>query len=101
MTRIARTIKLNEFSESLQEILRELCRRVGADPEALDYGPKETIEEEWFSLYSWTEEDEQNFMKWLEAYVYKNARKMGIPKNKTYVKRCVAWFSLYTWNMDR
>lgn len=92
-----RNIRLSNFSDPIQEILREMCRRVGADPEAFDYGPKENIEEEWFNLYTWTEEEDQEFMKWLEAYIYKNARKMGIPKNKTYVKRCTSWFNMYTW----
>ena len=58
-----------EFSESLIVILKEMCRRVGATYEDIDFE-----KEGWFREYEWTENEEEDFKKWLVNYLYNSTK---------------------------
>lgn len=89
------------MEKHLQKILREMCRRVGADFNEMDFR-----RENWFLDYTWKEEDEENFKEWLESYFRssKEAREeiMAIPsKNKNFIKEAVRMFILsYGWKTE-
>ena len=52
---------LKPINESqLKEILTEMCRRVGADYDKIDFK-----KEGWFRDYTWTEEEQEDFHQWL------------------------------------
>lgn len=53
--------------ESTEEILQEMCKRVGADYDSMNFeDPK------WFQKYEWTKEEEESFRLWLADYLLKN-----------------------------
>lgn len=52
---------LKPISEAqLKEIMLEMCRRVGADYDKIDFK-----KEGWFRDYTWTEEEQEDFHQWL------------------------------------
>lgn len=53
--------------EHTQEILAELCKRVGVDAKTFDFSKKE-----WYSEHEWTIEEEDNFRKWLGNFLRKH-----------------------------
>ena len=48
------------FNPSLEKVLREMCRRVGARYEDIDFS-----DPAWFLKYEWTESEEEDFINWL------------------------------------
>ena len=91
-----------KFSKYLVIILKEMCKRVGADYEDIYFS-----KEGWFSKYEWTEKEYDDFKDWLVNYLYKNneARKaiMEYPcKPKKRIKKVVDMFGLcYGWKFTR
>lgn len=55
------------MSKYLKLILEEMCQRVGADFEKIDF-KKPT----WFQDYVWTQEVENDFKEWLTKFLEKN-----------------------------
>lgn len=51
----------------LEEILKEMCNRVGADKATLD-----TSKPDWYWEYSWTEVQQEDFRKWLAEFLIAN-----------------------------
>ena len=53
-------------------IFKEMCRRVGADISAVEKGFVSSPEHDskWYTRYSWSEEEEMNFVEWLADYLY-------------------------------
>lgn len=47
-------------ADQLKLILTEMCSRVGVKYEDIDFA-----EEGWFRKHQWTEEEQENFHKWL------------------------------------
>ncbi len=66
--------------EHMHEILTEMCKRVGADKETIDFKKRN-----WFLEYEWTFEEEDDFTKWLGKFLKKH-RYVGAGK-----KRGVDW----------
>ena len=63
----------DELDEYLQVILREMCCRVGADPEKVIIKQNEKLH--WrFDMYSWTKEEENDYRKWLIDYFKTNKK---------------------------
>ena len=58
-----------EFNESLQIILKEMCNRVGADSESIDFSSPD-----WYTKYEWTMQECKQFEDWMADFVYKNAK---------------------------
>jgi hypothetical protein len=57
------------FSKGLEYILREMCSRVGADYDKMDFN-----KENWFWEYQWTREEEEDFIKWLAKKIRKDRK---------------------------
>ncbi len=53
--------------EHSKEILTELCKRVGVDIKTVDFS-----KQDWFLQHEWTEEDDDNFRKWLGEFLKKH-----------------------------
>ena len=49
-----------EFSETLTKVLKEMCRRVGADFNKMNFRSNN-----WFRKYSWTEQEQEDFKEWM------------------------------------
>lgn len=58
-----------EINPELEPILREMCRRVGADYDSIDF-----VDSSWYLGHAWTEEEANEFIKWLGEYFYQNTR---------------------------
>lgn len=53
---------------------------------------------DWYLKHSWTEEQQDKFKEWLVKYLYKNANKLDLIKNKEACRREASWFLLdYGW----
>ena len=98
--RKARTT-INDLSPALQEIMREMCRRVGADPEEINF--KEPY---WFHKYTWTSKEEEDFINWLTDRLAQNKEwreeLLEIPtKNRKLLKQAARMFALnYGWKIE-
>jgi hypothetical protein len=84
------------MNQELKTILDEMCSRVNANPEDIDFKSKD-----WYLKYTWTEEEQDDFIKWLSNFIYNNskARKVfSIPKSKKYCNKVSGMFVLnYGW----
>jgi hypothetical protein len=49
----------------LEYILKEMCKRVGADYDSIDFKSQD-----WFLKYTWTEREQESFYKWLTELIY-------------------------------
>jgi len=58
-------IYYKDQDEYMQPILKEMCKRVKAPYTKINYK-----EPDWFMMYSWTEQEEKDFEKWLSNYLY-------------------------------
>jgi hypothetical protein len=61
----------NLFKKHITVVLKEMCSRVGADFDKIDFGPNQ--EPLYFDLYEWTEKQQQEFEDWLTDYMYNNS----------------------------
>ena len=90
------------MGEHLTIILKEMCSRVGASYDDVDFK-----DEEWFLKYEWSDIEENYFIEWLANYLYKNkaAREelLRFPiKNKNKCIEAANQFSLnYGWKTKR
>jgi hypothetical protein len=57
------------MNKYLKEILIEMFRRVGAEDEFTEEYVKE---KNWFYRHEWTEEEQDDYKKWLINYLFKN-----------------------------
>ena len=48
-------------------IIKELCKRVDKKPEDINFKKKD-----WFRDYSWTKQEEDDFIRWLADFLRKN-----------------------------
>jgi len=85
----------------LDKILKEMCKRVGANFKEIDFkGP------DWYTQYSWTEEEQEDFQNWMIDYLYNNVKArneiMEHPvKNKQIITKLVGWFTLdFGWKLN-
>lgn len=82
------------MNEELKIILDEMCSRVGAKD--IDFE-----ENEWYLKYSWTEEEQEDFRKWLADFFYNNSkvrRVFHIIKSKRECNKASGMFILnYGW----
>lgn len=90
------------MNEEVKIVLTEMCRVVGADYDSIDFH-----KERWFTQYSWTNEQENEFRVWLEDRLYKlpknkRAEFMTFPsKNKKIISETVGWFIFnYGWTYN-
>ena len=89
-------------NKHLEIILKEMCKRVGANYNDIDFKDKE-----WYTRHEWLEEEQEDFHKWLVDYLYNNteARKeiLRYPrKNKKLINKAVTWFLFdYGWKLKK
>ena len=73
------------MNEGLKCVLEEMCKRVGANYNSIDFK-----EPGWYNKYSWTQEEEAEFIRWLadKLMTDKNIRKelLANPEHLTYGK---------------
>lgn len=85
---------MKNMPEELKTILNEMCSRVNANPEDIDFKSKD-----WYLKYTWTEEEQDDFIKWLADFLHTNnkARKLFnmIGNSKKQCKRGAMFFNLY------
>lgn len=64
---------MENMTEELKTILNEMCSRVNANPEDIDFKSSD-----WYLKYTWTEEEQDDFIKWLADFLHTNnkARKL-------------------------
>ena len=91
--------KHSDHSKHLKVILKEMCKRVGADYDKVNFKKAE-----WFMDYRWTDIEQESFMNWLIKYLKNNseARKeilsMPSQSNKKHLEKCAMMFIFdYGW----
>jgi hypothetical protein len=93
-------IKMKEMNKYLKIILKEMCRRVGADFKKIDVTKKD-----WFMEYKWTVIEMADFKNWLVDYLYNNneAREAIVEvniKRKKHLKKVADMFTFtYGWSL--
>ena len=91
------TKKMNKY---LRTILKEMSKRVDADFDSLEF-----TNPDWFRQCEWTEEEQNEFNKWLIKYLRDNTKArnelMSIPsKNKVFLQKFADSFSFnYGWKL--
>ena len=87
---------MENMTEELKTILNEMCSRVNANPEEIDFKSSD-----WYLKYTWTEEEQDDFIKWLSDFLYNNSkvRKVfSVSKSKKYCNKVSGKFvSNYGW----
>ncbi len=63
-------------TEHSNEILAEMCKRVGVDEKTFDFNQKN-----WFWQHEWTQEQEDDFRKWLGKFLKKH-KYVGVGKKR-------------------
>jgi hypothetical protein len=58
------------YKKHINVVLKEMCSRVGANFDNMDFSDKPEIP--YYQLYEWSGEEEKKFSDWLADYVYKN-----------------------------
>ena len=90
--------------EHIDIVLTEMCRRVGATLD--DISDRHEVDSKWFMRYSWSQEENADFQRWLVDYLYNNspARRdlMNLPtKNKTHLNKFAKFFTfMYGWKLN-
>lgn len=90
------------FCDSLIVILKEMCKRVNCKYDNIDFNSND-----WFMEYSWREQEQKDFEKWLAEYFYNNkkAREEMLYvswKNKKHCKEAAKMFVFnYGWKFEK
>ena len=88
------------MNKYLRTILKEMSKRVDADFDSLEF-----TNPDWFRQCEWTEEEQNEFNKWLIKYLRDNTKArnelMSIPsKNKVFLQKFADSFSFnYGWKL--
>lgn len=82
------------MNETLKEILHEMCSRVGADAETIDFKARD-----WYISYVWTQEEQNSFRDWMINYLLADRKRIkdmaefpSLMRNKKAVSKLVDWF---------
>ena len=77
------------FEKHLATILKEMCKRVDADFEKVNFKSKT-----WYSKCSWTEAEQNDFKKWLVKYLKKNSEaRREMMENPTTISKIIDKFA--------
>ena len=77
--------------QHLEDILTKMFEVVGET-----YSPAAVEGPEWYLKYSWTNEQQQEFCKWLTEYIYKEWKF----SKATSAKEAKAFIFNYGWRLD-
>lgn len=67
LVNVKRKERKHNFKPHLTVILSKMCEFSGVPMRCVPFN-----EDRWWSMFSWTEEDEKEFEKWLSDYYYRN-----------------------------
>jgi hypothetical protein len=91
------------LEDPLYTVLNKMCEVVGTSIGKVNFN-----EDKWYSKYSWTQKQEDEFQKWFVDYLYNNykARKhfltMPTRRNKKYITKAVRmWLFQYGWKYKK
>lgn len=84
----------------IEIIIREMCRRVGADFDSLVFTKTHEdmdVKEAWFMKHEWSEDEQDDFKKWLVEYLLNNAEARreimkSSDKNMKKLEAAAGWF---------
>lgn len=84
-----------KFTKHLIIILKEMCKKVGADYDKVDFA-----EENWYHKFQWTEVEQNEFRDWLADYFYQNreARVELLTRTSKNKKFCRGAASMFVFN---
>ena len=88
------------MNEYVKYILKKMCSYVGADFDYIDFQ-----DGKWFLEYSWTPEQQDEFILWLIDYLYKNKKAREAVcehpiKDKKHLEKVAQMFILnYGWKL--
>jgi hypothetical protein len=87
-----------EFSTGLVKILKEMCNRVNADYDAINFK-----EDGWYQKYEWTMEEQDDYQTWLENHPDKDVhRTLNSTRSKSDKARKASLFvSFYGWKTKK
>lgn len=94
-------VKYTDFDEHIQEVLSKMCEMVGTKIEDIDFN-----DEEWYYTHTWTDNQQEEFKKWLVDYLHKkhSARKlltMVRTKDKKLLEKAASSFIFnYGWKVN-
>jgi hypothetical protein len=90
-------LKKEDFSPGLTAILVEMCKRVGANFDDLNFQ-----EDGWYNLYTWSAEEQLDFEKWIINHPDKKVIEvLGHYKNKKDKQTKASLFTLwYGWKLN-
>lgn len=69
------------FGVYFTDVLKELCARVGANFEDIDFS-----KDGWFKEYSWTEDEEKDFVIWFAKFLNHKGARTEITKYPSLLK---------------
>lgn len=84
--------------QAIDIVLEKMCQMVGADKSTINFRS-----DQWYNEYQWTKHQENEFVKWLTEYLYKNKQArseiMRFPsRNKKKCKAVAEMFNfIYGW----
>ena len=93
-------MKHKDMPESFKVVLKEMCKRVKAPYTKINFDTPE-----WYLEYSWTEEEQKDFIEWMVDYLYNNSKArreiLSTPiKNKKLITKAVRFFVFdYGWKL--
>ncbi len=84
-------------NKTLETLLTEMCKRVNVDPDDIDFN-----EHRWFMKHTWTEEEQDEFKRWMNEYLTKNKKAVDeiaafpnlVKHNKRELIKLINWFIL-------
>lgn len=91
-------MQTDKRGKHLTKILREMCSRVDADYDSMDFKSQD-----WFTQYTWTEINQNNFKTWMVEYLVKHKDAQdellaSYVKTKRIIEKAVDWFVFdYGW----
>lgn len=81
-------------------LLREMCKRVGANPNEIDFS-----QSDWYTEYTWTENQEFDFKDWIIDYLTKNKAALSEISNSSSISKkriekiAVEFIFMYGWKV--
>jgi len=100
-------VRASEFLGEADSVYRlmfiELASRVGMTLEELELEPDGDNWRWPYEKYTWREDEEEDFRKWLVDYVYKNKKKLGMSymtKKQIREKEVPYWLLQFAWRYE-
>ncbi len=85
---------IEKFGKGMADILEEMCRRVNAPLSVVDSSPY------WFQEYSWTLEEEDDFMRWLIKYFKEHKKEFHLSSARPEeLEAALSFVFMYGWKI--